>query len=201
MLTFRLELPDQAYPPERRLPFAEQLLARLKARPEIESAAFGHCAPVSGGCNGTRALFPDRPPVTRGSEPLVGVTWASPDYFRTLGIRLVINETAARRFWPNEDPIGKRMGLGQGGFRDGAEVIGVAADVRYDAVETPPGPDAYIPLLQSSRPGGYIFLRSRVPPSALVPIVGHEIASLDRDLPFSDVKTMDERYGEETLPT
>ena len=219
LLTFRLQLPDQTYPPERRLPFAEQLLARLKARPEIESAAFGHCAPVSGGCNGTRALFPDRPPVTRGSEPLVGVTWASPDYFTTLGIRLVrgrwftdrdregqpkvvvINETAARRFWPNEDPIGKRMGLGQGGFRDGAEVIGVAADVRYDAVETPPGPDAYIPLLQSSRPGGYIFLRSRVPPSALVPIVGHEIASLDRDLPFSDVKTMDERYGEATWRT
>jgi putative ABC transport system permease protein len=219
LLTFRLQLPDQTYPPERRLPFTEQLLARLKARPEIESAAFGHCAPVSGGCNGTRALFPDRPPVAPGSEPLVGVTWASPDYFTTLGIRLVrgrwftdrdregqpkvvvINETAARRFWPNEDPIGKRMGLGQGGFRDGAEVIGVAADVRYDAVETPPGPDAYIPLLQSSRPGGFIFVRSRVPPSALVPIVGHEIASVDRDLPVSDVKTMDERYGEATWRT
>jgi predicted permease len=219
LLTFRLELPEQAYPPERRLPFAEELLARLKARPEIESAAFGHCAPVSGGCNGTRALFPDRPPVARGSEPLVGVTWASPDYFTTLGIRLVrgrwftdrdregqpkvvvINETAARRFWPNEDPIGKRMGLGQGGFHDGAEVIGVATDVRYDAVETPPGPDAYIPLLQSSRPGGYIFVRSRIAPSALVPIVGHEIASVDRDLPVSDVKTMDERYGEATWRT
>src|SRR4029077_11848658 len=79
----------QIYPPERRLPFAEQLLARLKARPEIESAAFGHCAPVSGGGHGTRALFPDRPPVARGSEPRVGVTWASPDYFTTLGIRLV----------------------------------------------------------------------------------------------------------------
>jgi predicted permease len=219
LLTFRLQLPDQTYPPERRLPFTEQLLARLQARPEIESAAFGHCAPVSGGCNGTRALFPDRPPVAPGSEPLVGVTWASPDYFTTLGIRLVrgrwftdrdregqpkvvvINETAARRFWPNEDPIGKRMGLGQGGFRDGADVIGVAADVRYDAVETPPGPAAYIPLLQSSRPGGYIFVRSRVPPSALVPIVGHEIAALDRNLPFSDVKTMDERYGEATWRT
>ena len=219
LLTFRLQLPDQAYPPERRLPFAEQLLTRLEARPEIESVAFGHCAPVSGGCNGTLALFPDRPAVPPGSEPLVGVTWASPDYFTTLGIRLVrgrwftdrdregqpkvvvINETAARRFWPNEDPIGKRMGLGQGGFHDGAEVIGVAADVRYDAVETPPGPDAYIPLLQSSRPGGYIFVRSRVPPSALVPIVGHEIAALDRNLPFSDVKTMDERYGEATWRT
>jgi putative ABC transport system permease protein len=219
LLTFRLQLPDQAYPPERRVPFVEQLLTRLKARSEIEAAAFGHCPPVSGGCNGTRALFPDRPPVARGTEPLVGVTWVSPDYFAALGIPLVrgrwftdrdregqpkvvvINESAARRFFPGEDPIGKRMGLGQGGFRDGAEVIGIVADVRYEAVETPAGPDAYIPLLQSPRPGGVIFLRSRVPPLALVSVVRQELAALDRNLPFSDVKTMDERYGEATWRT
>ena len=71
----------------------------------------------------------------------VGVLWASPAYFETLGIRLLrgrlltgqdragqpkvvlVNETAARIYWPGEDPLGKRIALGQGGFEDGAEVI------------------------------------------------------------------------------
>jgi predicted lysophospholipase L1 biosynthesis ABC-type transport system permease subunit len=114
---------------------------------------------------------------------------------------VVINETAARQLWANEDPIGKRVGIGQGGFRDGAEVIGVVSDVRYRAVEAPPGPDVYLPVLQSPRPGGLIFVRSRLPASALVPAIRQELASLDRDLPMSDVKTMDERYGEATWRT
>jgi putative ABC transport system permease protein len=219
VVTFRLALPAEAYPPERRTQFVEQFLARLKARPEVEAVGFGHCAPVSGGCNGTLARFPDRPPVPRGSEPIIGVTWASPDYFSTLGIRLVrgrwfgeqdregqpkvvvINETAAKRFWKSEDPIGKRLSLSMGGFRDGAEVIGIAADVRYRSVEAPPGADAYIPVLQSPRPLGMFFVRSRVPPSTLLPVVREQLAALDRDLPLSDVKTMDERYGEATWRT
>lgn len=215
LLTFQLALPNESYPPERSLPFVEELLTKLRARSEVQAAAFGHCAPVTDRCNGTRAFFPSRPPVPPGSSPLVGVTWVSPGFFDTLGIRLlrgrgftdrdrqgqpkvvVINETAARQFWPNEDPIGKRFGVGQGGFRD-AEVIGVAADVRYHAVETPAGPDVYIPVLQSPRPFGLVFVRSRLPASALVAMIRHEVASLDGDLPLSDIKTMTERYGEAT---
>ena len=219
VLTFQLALPGDSYPPERSLQFIEQLLTKLDARSEVAAAAFGHCAPVMGGCNGTRALFPDRPPAPAGSSPLVGVTWVSPGIFDALGIRLVrgrgftdrdrqgqpkvvvINETAARQLWAGEDPLGKRIGLGQGGFRDGAEVIGVVADVRYRAVETPPGPDVYIPVLQSPRPFGLIFVRSRLPASALVALIRQEVASLDRDLPLNDIKSMDERYGEATWRT
>lgn len=219
LLTFQLGLPGESYGPERSVLFIEQLLARLTARSEVEEAAFGHCAPVSDRCNGTRAFFPERPPAAPGTDPIVGVTWVSPDYFDALGIRLVrgrsftehdrqgqpkvvvINETAARQHWANDDPIGRRLGVGQGGFRDGAEVIGVVADVRYRAVETPSGPDVYIPVLQSPRPGGVFFVRSRLPASALVPMIRHELASLDGDLPLGNIKTMDERYGEATWRT
>jgi putative ABC transport system permease protein len=219
LLTFRLELPGESYPPERSQSFVEQFLTQLKARSDVEAVAFGHCAPITGRCNGTRAYFPGRPSQAAGGNPLVGVTWVSPGFFDTLGIRVVrgrdfsdrdrtgqpkvvvINETAARQLWANEDPIGKRVGIGQGGFRDGAEVIGVVSDVRYRAVEAPPGPDVYLPVLQSPRPGGLIFVRSRLPASALVPAIRQELASLDRDLPMSDVKTMDERYGEATWRT
>jgi len=219
VLTFRLNLPDESYPPERSLPFVDQFLKRLQARSEVEGAAFGHCAPITGQCNGTYAYFPDRPPAASGSRKEVGVTWVSPDFFNTLGIRLVrgrwftdrdrrgqpkvvvINETAAKQFWPNQDPLGQRIGVGQGGFRDGAEVVGVAADVRYRAVETPPGPDVYLPVLQSPRAGGVIFVRSHLPASAVVPIIRQELASLDRDLPLSEIKTMEERYGDATWRT
>lgn len=219
LLTFQLALPDESYPPERGLPFVEQLLTKLKARSEVEAVAFGHCAPITDRCNGTRALFPGRPPVPNSSRPLVGVTWVSPSFFDTLGVRLVrgrgftdhdrqgrpnvvvINERAAKQFWPDEDPIGKQIGLGQGGFQDGAEVIGVATDVRYSAVETPPGPDVYLPVLQSPRPWGLIFVRSRLRASSLVPVIRHEVASLDADLPLSDIKTMDQRYREATWRT
>jgi putative ABC transport system permease protein len=219
VVTFQIALPDESYTPRRSLQFVEELLTKLQARSEVEAAAFGHCAPITGPCNGTRASFPERPPVPPNRMPIVGVTWVSPDFFDTLGIRVVrgrrftdhdrqgqpkvvvVNETAAKQLWPNEDPIGRRIGLGQGGFRDGAEVIGVVADVRYRAVETPPGPDVYIPVLQSPRSDGRVFVRSRVATSALVPMIRQELASLDRDLPLIDVKTMDERYGEATWQT
>jgi putative ABC transport system permease protein len=219
VLTFELALPSESYSAERSLLFIEQLLARLKGRPEVEGAAFSHCAPVSGGCNGTRASFPERPAQPNGRGPLVGVTWVSPGFFQALGVRLVqgrtftdhdrqgqpkvvvINEAAARQLWSGENPIGRRIGVGQGGFRDGAEVIGVVADVRYRGVETPPGPDVYLPVLQSPRGFGVIFVRSRLSPAALAPMIRQDVASLDADLPLSEFKTMKERYGDATWRT
>ena len=94
--------------------------------------------------------------------------WASPTYFRTMRIPLlrgrwfsesdrkggpkvvVINETAARRFWPGEEAIGHLVGVGQGGM-DQAEVIGVVGDVRYGQMDELPKPDVYISCLQSPR--------------------------------------------------
>jgi putative ABC transport system permease protein len=142
--------------------------------------------------------------------------WASPRYFETLGIPVVrgrvfsaqdragqpkvvvINEAAARAFWGSEDPIGKRIAVGQGGFGDGAEVVGVVADVRYRTVESAVGPDVYLPLLQSTRPRGVIFVRSRSAAAALVPLLRREVHALDPDLPLTDVKSMDERLGDAT---
>jgi putative ABC transport system permease protein len=169
---------------------------------------------VSGGCNSTLASFPDRPPFPPGRAPIIGVFWASPRYFETLGIRLVrgrffterdsvgrpkvtiVNETAARTFWPGQNPIGKRIGIRQGGFQDGAEVVGVVADVRYGEVERAVAPDVHIPLLQSRRQFGVIFVRSRSTPAALAPVIRRELAALDSDLPIVDMKPMEARLGD-----
>jgi putative ABC transport system permease protein len=216
VLSFRLAMSPPQYDQARATQLFVELLDRLSGLAPIESVAYGGCAPISGGCNGTTASFPDRPVVPGARKPPVGVMWASPRYFETLGIPVVrgrvfsaqdragqpkvvvINEAAARAFWGSEDPIGKRIAVGQGGFGDGAEVVGVVADVRYRTVESAVGPDVYLPLLQSTRPRGVIFVRSRSAAAALVPLLRREVHALDPDLPLTDVKSMDERLGDAT---
>jgi len=115
---------------------------------------------------------------------------------------VVINETAARAFWGNENPIGTRIAVGQGGFGgDGAEVIGVVADVRYGAVEKSVSRDVYLPLLQSARTSGLIFVRSRTSPESLVATLRQEVRALDPDLPLVDIKTMEDRFDDATWRT
>jgi putative ABC transport system permease protein len=220
LLTFRLTLPAPQYDSRRATAFLIDLLDRLSRRGDLESVAYGTCAPLSGGCNGTTAQFPGRATAPFEKSPAVGIFWASPRYFETLGIRVargrvfteqdragqpkvvVVNETAARAFWGNDDPIGKRIAVGQGGFGgEGGEVIGVVADVRYGAVEKSVGRDVYLPLLQSTRTWGLIFVRTRSAPEILVPALRQEVRALDPDLPLVDIKTMDDRFGDATWRT
>ncbi|HEY7499414.1 MAG TPA: ABC transporter permease [Vicinamibacterales bacterium] len=219
VLTIRLDMPAPQYDAPRATRLLLELLDRLKANPQVQSAAFSYCAPISGRCNGTTARFPDRPLPPGTPAPFVGVHWASPDYFNALGIALVggrlfteqdrtgqpkvvvINEKAAKAFWPNENPIGKRISVGQGGFGDGAEVIGVVADVRYGGIEGAIQSDVYLPLLQSNRRGGIIYVRSRSTPEQVMSAIRQEVRALDPDLPLTDVKRMDARFGDATWRT
>ena len=207
LMTFRAALLPPRYDPERATSFFDQLVRNVTARGETPLAAFGSCAPVSGGCNRTTATFPGRPPAA-GRKPTVGVLWVTPGYFETLGIPLrrgrlftdadragqpkvvVINETAARTLWSAEDPIGKQIAVGQGGFGDGAEVVGIVAHVRYTSVDRPVGADVYIPLVQSRRTLGFLFVRTRTAVDAVVSAVTAEVRRLDPDLPLTDIKLM-----------
>ena len=196
--------------------FIIDLIDRLASRRDTGTVAFGSCAPLSGGCNHTLAKVPGGPTPEYWRKMPVGVLWASPAYFETLGIRLLrgrlltgqdragqpkvvlVNETAARTYWPGDDPLGKRIALGQGGFEDGAEVIGMVADVRYGAVETSVGPDVYLPLLQAPRALGFLFVRTTAAPATIVPQIRAAVEALDPNLPLIDVKTMEMRFGEAT---
>jgi len=73
--------------------------------------------------------------------------------------------------------------------------------VRYGSVETSVMPDIYLPMLQSMRSGGFIFVKSRLAPATLVPIVRQAVSALDRDVPLIDVKMMGERFGDATWRT
>ena len=190
LFTVRIDLPGAAYDSNRGQQFYAQLLERVSALPGVRSAALGLCAPVSGGCNGTIAWFPPaKEPFRDGRDPSVGIHWITPGLLDTLGVKLLrgrnitdqdragqpkvllVSETAARRIWPNDDPIGKRMWAGQGsaGSGDPSEVVGVVSDVRYRAIETAPVPDVYLPLAQSYQSRMRLFVRTALDPSTLRP--------------------------------
>ncbi|HET7220954.1 MAG TPA: ABC transporter permease [Vicinamibacterales bacterium] len=219
LLTVGLTMPGEQYDAARATQLLTSLVDRLGASGQIGAVAYGSCAPLSGGCNGTTVKFPNRPaPPGTPSQP-VGVIWVSPSYFDTLGVSIVrgraftdrdrvgqpkvvvVNESAARVLWKGQDPIGQRISLGQGGFQDGAEVVGIVRDVRYGAIERTVAPDVYIPLFQSTRRGGVIFVRGRVSPEASVAAIRAEVHALDPDLPLTNIKMMDDRFGDATWRT
>ncbi len=225
LFTVRIDLPRAAYDENRGQQFYAQLLERVSALPGVRSAALGLCAPVSGGCNGTIAWFPPaKEPFRDGRDPSVGIHWITPGFVDTLSVKLLrgrnitehdragqpkvllVSESAARRMWPNDDPIGKRMWAGQGsaGSGDASEVVGVVSDVRYRAIETAPAPDIYLPLAQSYQSRMRLFVRTGPAPSGaegldpatLAPAIAREVHALDANLPLSELKTMDDRVAD-----
>ena len=214
VLTVRFDLPRATYTPEKGISFYEQLVERARALPGVESVGLSDCPPVSGGCNATSIWFDGQPRRGAGYDPIVGVHWATTDYFSTLGIRLLrgrhftsadrmgqprvalVNEAAARTFWPNADPIGRTIAVGQGGFHTGAQVIGIVTNVRYRTIETAATPDVYVPLSQSYQARMRMFIRGRIDSGDLVSGLNRELRALDPNLPLSEVKTMEERLGD-----
>ena len=217
LFTVRIDLPGASYDSNRGQQFFAQLLERVRALPGIRSASLGICAPVSGGCNGTMAWFPPaKEPFRDGRDPFVGIHWITPGFVDTLGVKLLrgrditdqdragqpkvllISESAARKIWPHDDPIGKRMWAGQGsaGSGDPSEVVGVVSDVRYRAIETAPSPDVYQPLAQSYQSRMRLFVRSALDPSSVAPAIAREVKALDANLPLSEIKTMDDRVAD-----
>jgi putative ABC transport system permease protein len=219
VLTFWVRPPASRYAVQEGPAIVERLLASVQQVPGVESAAVNRCTPFTG-CSRTTLFFADRPNDPTAA-PVVGRHYVSADYFRTLGIPLragraleagdradrppvtVISESAARRFWPGENPLGKRVWFGgtTGPFSSPAravEIVGIAGDVRYEAVDWPDAtgrPEFYTSYLQFSYPDTMMLVKTRGPSPALVPALRRAVASVDPTLPIYDVLTLDDRVG------
>ncbi|HKX26205.1 MAG TPA: ABC transporter permease [Blastocatellia bacterium] len=133
----------------------------------------------------------------------------TPDYFRTLGLRLlrgrlfdqrdregtplvaVISETAARRYWPDADPIGQRLTLNHSSWFPQYEIVGVVSDIKTDDLNKPPYPEFYRSSSQFPSDDAHLVIRTRAAPETLAPLVREELARLDRDMPVRNVRTME----------
>ncbi|MCA1558092.1 MAG: ABC transporter permease, partial [Acidobacteria bacterium] len=190
------------------LAFFNQLTERVSRLPGVERVAAVTSLPFSGGS--VLAFSVDgRPAPQPGQEPDAEYRVVTPKYFETMNITLVrgsmftdehtssvpavtvINETFARRFFPGEDPIGKRINLGNPERSPWRTIIGIVRDVRQKAMDEEPYPQMYAAYAQFPARAMTLVARTSSDQSGLVPSIRSELSSMDKDLPLYNARTME----------
>jgi putative ABC transport system permease protein len=213
LLTFAFEIPDAAY--KNKTPqFYREFFEKLRALPGVESAGGAHNLPMTE--NLAMISFEDREhPVPEGQQPNVDLTFVSTRYFRTLQVPLlkgrdftdaddmkapqvmIVNQAFAQQYFPGEDVLGKKLKPGAGNGMPGGppwrEIVGVVGNIRHLATQREMPAAVYLPESQMPtwcclRP----VVRTSVDPMSLEPEVRRLVASMDRDIPVTDMRTMED---------
>jgi len=212
ILTMRVTLPQARYGDQSRVTeFFESLLARLRAAPGVEAAAAITMLPFSGSDGRASFLVEGRraaPPAPVRARPIA----ISPDYLQTMRIPLlrgrylsardadgrrevvILNESATRRHWPGEDPVGRRISFAQPKPR-WLEIVGIVGDVKSKSLDVDSEPEAYLSYWQKavveSTRGMSVVVRTTAPIDAVAPLLRTAVAELDRDQPIGPIRPMD----------
>jgi putative ABC transport system permease protein len=199
---------------EQRAAFFQRLTERLSSLPGVRSASAINHLPL-GGDVWTLGFTVEGGPATREAErPSAVYRVALPDYFRTMGAALlkgrefterddadapgvvIVNEALARRQWPGEEALGKRITVNGEGSKP-REVVGVVRDLKQGDWASEPKPEMYLPHLQAASPRSMTLVIRAAPGAAeLGPEVRREVWAIDGDLPVSNVEGMDEVVSE-----
>ena len=216
-LTFRIQPSSaQVNGPEQIDAYFRAMTARLGSEPGVVSVGASQHLPLTG-FNWSGNLDIDTKPIDATAEhPRVVWRAITGDYFGAMRMRVVrgrafsnadtraapavviINQTMARRFWPNEDPLGQRIKIGSGTRNDWATIIGIVGDVRFNAPDLPPGPEAYRPNAQSGQLFMHYVVRTREQPLAIASRVRDAVHSLDASVPVAEVRALDDLLSTST---
>lgn len=210
LLTMHITLDSAAYR-GRAAAFYEELIRRLDAIPGVDSAAAVTTLPMSGvGVDFDRPYWRDGEPPPDSGADTVDVRMATPDYFRTIGMSLlagrpftdrdredspavlIVSESLAKKVWPGEDPVGRRLVLDYNRGPYPYTVVGVTRGVRYYGLKQEPRPEVFIPHAQNAYLPMNIVIRTAGPPAGLIPAVKAALRGLDPAQPGHNVATMDE---------
>jgi predicted permease len=189
--------------------FWQQLLEKVRAISGVENAAIGTAVPLTGSHNRADITIEGIPVPDIGTFPHPDYHYISADYTSVLNIPLMrgrnftgadtetaalvglINTTMARRYWPNEDPVGKRFHWGRPGSKDPwITIVGVVGDTKLYGLANPSRLEIYLPFRQEPQTDMYLILRSAVDPASLISSVRSAVAAIDRDQPVFSVITM-----------
>jgi len=211
LLTYRFETPDNRYQ-NTRPEFYRNYFERLRAIPGVQSAAGTLILPM-GEDNADVSFENPEHPMPPGQLPSADISIISPDYFRTMQTPLlrgrdfadadtldapqvmIINQAFADKYFPKEDPIGKKLkpGAGDKGPPPMREIVGVVGNMRHSMTQRLGRPAYYLP--SSQLPDWCCLvsvLRTSVDPSSLEPTVRQLVGSMDKDIPVTDARTMPE---------
>ncbi|HEY6400957.1 MAG TPA: ABC transporter permease, partial [Blastocatellia bacterium] len=211
VLTMDIKMPRGKYDQSQRTAFFQQLFERLRGLPGAQAAGAVYPLPLSGTDEGVGLEIEGLPPADPGHPRIAGPRFVGGDYFKALQIQVmsgrvftdgdgrdtppvvVINEALAREYWPNQNPIGKRVSFDS---RDGRalwrEIIGVVGDVRHLGLDRGLRPEIYIPFIQFGGPPSTLVVRANVAPRSLFAAIRNEVQAMDKDQPISNIHTLDE---------
>ena len=208
-----IQLPQFQYSkPEQWAAFADELLRRLQSQPGMRDCALGVPLPLNK--QGFAPLPFDimsHAPLPKGTPKSAHYVSISPGYFQVMGIPLlrgrtfndrdissaphvtIISEVFAHRYFPNEDPLGKKLVFS---FPSNPgvprEIVGIVGDVRDASVSEEPGPMMYVPFDQAPLWGGEAVVRTTLSAGSVAATIRHEVDEIDKDLPVTDVVSMSE---------
>jgi putative ABC transport system permease protein len=216
-ITMSVDLSLQGYDEARGREFYKQLISRVESLPGVRGASYISSLPLNLDFNSGN-IYVEGQPFTRASDlPNMpyGLVW--PRYFEAMGIPLlqgrdftmrddkeesrfvIVNETFARRFWPGQNPIGKRLSRG---VPDNPryEVIGVAKDGKYWSLGEAPKPFVYFPMAREYSNDVSLIVNTSVKPQSMITTIRREVERLDANLPLYDVNTMSEHLRLSLFP-
>ena len=208
LLAMNVTLPTVKYAkPEQQIAFFDELLRRVRALPGVRDAAMSAALPLTWK-RITPVLPEGQPNVPLAQRPFIDIEAVSPQWFQTMRVPLrggrdftaaddakalkvvVVNETFARRFWPNENPLGKHIIVGR--WTDPAEVIGVAADVKNKGLAQDTQAQLYLAFPQLPWGNMNLLVRTTVPPLTTVSAIRAQIAAVDSDQPVNGIQTVED---------
>jgi putative ABC transport system permease protein len=215
VMGFNLSVPTDQSMDERKV-FYARALEEIRSIPGVASAGMITFLPPETRAGVFMGLgLEGAPPIERGAEqPTANTMVSSVDYFATTGMTLlrgrdfndgddaqsrpviIVNEALARKYYGNEDPVGRRIGTGFDGLKPVREIIGVVKDARDRGLGRDPFPTVYIPFTQFALAYGSIALRTQMTPDSLVPEIRRRFSRLNPDVPVSDFQTLDQRVYE-----
>jgi putative ABC transport system permease protein len=211
VLTMAIVLPAAKYHEEpQAAAFYDDLVQRVKTTPGVESAAAVNHLPLGGSNSSDSYLVEGEPEPQPGQENEGRYRVATAEYFQTMRIPIIqgrgftehdkagappvviVNDTLARKHWPGQSPIGKRIRFyGPSERTPWREVVGVIEDVRHH-LEEPATPEYYLPFAQDPWNGMVLVARTNVDPASLAGAIRQQVWAIDKDQPVFDVKTMQE---------
>ena len=200
--------------PHQQLAFLDRAIEQIRTVPGVVSVGATTTVPLGGGGSTQPFSIEGRLTGAVAEQPMAQTRYITPDYFRAIGIPLrqgrvfsdddrdntgqvvIISETMARRFWPDENPIGKRL-TPSFHLKEGArEIVGIVGDVKASGLDVDSSAMMYLPYRQSPRAFMSFVVRTSANPESLFQPVSKAIYSIDKEQALTEVKTMDQVLAE-----